>query len=91
MSGSTGPATRVGCRETRWGWRPASSRSPTCTRRYLAQAVPTGVAPEKAAAEFRAGAGVRYDEDAVVSCLALIDGGFEFSDEQTIRGQLLFA
>jgi putative nucleotidyltransferase with HDIG domain/PAS domain S-box-containing protein len=50
-----------------------------------------GIAPEQAAAELRAGAGVRYDAQVVEVCLTLIDEGFAFSEDQTIRGQLVTA
>ena len=41
------------------------------------------LSPEEAAEEVRAGAGVRYDAEAVSCCLQLIDEGFTFSDVQT--------
>jgi PAS domain S-box-containing protein len=45
-----------------------------------------GLTPEDAAAELRAGAGVRYDAGVVASCLELIEGGFAFSVPQPIQG-----
>ena len=39
-----------------------------------------GLTSEEAAAELRAGAGERYDSAAVDACLALMSGGFAFSD-----------
>jgi HD-GYP domain-containing protein (c-di-GMP phosphodiesterase class II) len=40
-----------------------------------------GLLSEEAEAELRAGAGDRYDSDAVAACLELIRAGFVFSQE----------